>query len=104
MLVQTPTMLVLIAGDPKLQTISPQLAMVILHFHHCKITDGHFYLYKTTAQNTGMCPMPTQDPYEYTNGRFLKIRNVEKLKQVNHKIPRYEYETHGAPNVIPNIM
>ena len=104
--VTQPSMLVLIDGDPKLQTNKDlKLDMVVnTPFTIVKNTDGRFYLY---GSKHWYVASSATGPYQFTNGQVPdNIHNVEQIittKSQNNTQPAGT-STNADPSVIPNII
>ncbi len=103
MFVTQPSMLVLIDGEPKLQTNKDlKLDMVInTPFTIVKNNDGRFYLY---GSKHWYVSNSATGPYSYTNGQVPdNIRNVENII-VSKSANNATANTATDPNAIPNII
>ncbi len=104
--VTQPSMLVLIDGDPKLQSNKDlNLDMVVnTPFTIVKNDDGRFYLYGSKHWYVSNA---ATGPYQYTNGQVPdNIRNVETVIAKNSQNNGSGGNKAAAdnPNVIPNII
>lgn len=105
MFVTSPTMLVLIDGEPKLQNNKDlKLDMVVnTPFTIVKYTDGRFYLY---GQKRWFVSNSATGPYEYTNGNvpppIQSVGSEIASKQQTNSADNARSST--DPTVVPNII